>query len=765
MIKNITSLFALLFLMAVSDLSANSVIVHADAPFAAGELRSHLEKIYGRKFSVVREKDFKGKKAAYYVGQTRFARNHGIDFKSFSPEEWRYCFRNGSMILTGHAVNGIDNAVWCFLENELGVRWFTFESTYIPKKVKKISAKLDKRGKPAFLERHIYTSPWTSGLSNDTAKKILLVKTRNRMNNYGRSPIRLSRRTQSCHSFYDYVNPQKYFKTHPEYFSMTRDGKRYSGHKRGGSQLCLSNPEVAEVAVRHLKEFIAKDRACLPRDKWPVMYDISQMDNARFMCFCPECQKVTAAEGSESGLMLLFINRVANAIAKEYPEILLRTFAYSTTDRAPKKIRPAPNVIIRWCDLYSRSDCFRPLTSKFNAKQREVIDGWRKTGARLALWDYWNMHGNIFFSPQRVETIVDAIAPDMRYYRSAGFQMIFIESGSSQFANPQNFMDLNVWLVAKLMEDPDRNPEPLIADFMHKHYGPAGAKMYAALNMLREAVRKEPLAMYYLTCSLRQYQTAGFVNKFYTLLKEARALTKQGSDYRFRVEKELLTPMAVMLTYAGFVTPEKRKALIAEYKQYRSARINKYADPKRKATQLKNLDQDLEKYSFKMEIPERFKKYPSDKIRLLAFPNFSYRSIIIPDPDSATGRAMASPAERPSNMHIMKRQAGSLMPSWFGVYDYTTKRSLHLNLNKIPQDEKYHWYRIGKFEIGNRTIVWGYFWRMEVRLDQVWSPADGVEDFNTWTVWLSAKFTGPGYVKNSKKENRIFIDQVVLVKD
>ena len=113
----------------------------------------------------------------------------------------------------------------------------------------------------------------------------------------------------------------------------------------------------------------------------------------------------------------------------------------------------------------------------------------------------------------------------------------------------------------------------------------------------------------------------------------------------------------------------------------------------------------------------------------------------------------------------MKEQAGHLKPSWFGAYDYPSKRSVQLKLDDIPQDEKYHRSRIGKFEIGKRSIVWGFFWRMEVKLDQLWTPADGAPEYNTWTVWISAKITGPAYVKDSKKENRIFLDQVILVKE
>ncbi len=765
MAKRITLFLVIQFLL-ISPFHAQEVIVHANAPFAAEELRLHLEKISGRLLPVVEEKSFAGGKVAYYVGQTDFAKKQGIDFSSFTPEEWLYRSQGENIILTGHKHNGTAYAVWHFLENELGVRWLTFESTFIPKKSKLSFGKLDKRGKPAFVERQIYSSQWNWGLEKTLLKLHFGFEERNRINNYSRSPVRLSTRTRGCHNFYSYVDPKKYFKEHPEYFSMDKDGKRFYGKsKEGGGQICLSNPEVARVAVKHLKEYIAKDRAALPREKWPVMYDISQMDQTRFMCLCPECKKIAESEGGESALVLLFVNRVAAAIAAEYPEILLRTFAYSSTDKAPKTFRPAKNVIIRWCDLYSRSDCYRPLTSKFNSKQREVIAGWQKAGARLALWDYWNLHGNTFFSPPRVETLVDAIGPDMKYFRAMGFEMLFIESGTSQFVNPQNFIDLQTWLAAQLMDDPDKNAEALIAEYVDKHYGPAAPKVGEALNLLRDAVRREPVPMYYLVCTQRQYQTASFINQFYGLLKEARALTPAGSDYRCRVEKELLTPMAVMLVTPGLVSSEKRKALTEEYKSYRMARIEKYAAPEKKAVQTESLKRDLVKYGFEMKIPDRFKQYPPDKIRLLAFPYFSYRKKIIPDPDSETGYAMVSPGERPSNKHIMKRQAGNLMPQWFGVYDYTTKKSIHYSPSKVPQDEKYHWYRIGKFEVGNRSIVWGFFWRMDVKLDQVWSPADGVSDYNVWTIWISAKFTGPGYVRNSQKENRIYLDQVVLVKE
>ena len=748
--------------MVISTVYAQNVIVHANAEYAASELYVHLKKICDQEYSIVAEAEFAGDKPAFYVGQTAFAKKQGIDVASFAPEEWLYCTKDGNVILTGHELNGAEYAVWHFLENELGVRWFTFESTYIPKREKLTFGELNKRGKPAFLERQIYSASWRHGLQQKLLAQNIEFERRNRLNERW-SPVRLSKQANHCHSFYDYVNPDVYFKEHPEYFSMNAEGKRYHGKDRAFGQLCLSNPEVAQVAVKHLREFIAKDRATLPKEKWPVMYDISQLDNTYDICQCPECKKITDAEGGDSALVVLFVNRVAEAIADEYPEVILRTFAYVSTEKAPKTYRPAKNVLIRWCDVYTRSDCYRPLTSKYNVRQQELVEGWRKLGAHLALWDYWNMDiDGPYFTPPRVETMVDAIAPDMKYFRSSGFDMLFIEGETYQFRNPQNFYDLQYWVGTHLMEEPDLDPEALIADFMEKHYGPAAAPMREALEMVRNAIRNVPESMPYIIRSLREYQTPQFVKSFYDLLKQARACTEEGSDYRFRVEKELLTPMAVMMTNTGFVTAERRKELLEEYKTYRTARIEKYAAPDKKPALEKALQLDLAKYGFEAIVPEQFKQYSADKIRLIAFPNFASSE---PDPDSVTGRALASPPEAPNNMHIMKQQAGNLKPNWFGAYDYPTKRSVQLKLDDIPQDEKYHWHRIGKFEIGKRSIIWGFFWRMDVKLDSFWSPADGAPDFNTWTVWISAKITGPAYVKDSKKENRIFLDQVILVKE
>ena len=100
-----------------------------------------------------------------------------------------------------------------------------------------------------------------------------------------------------------------------------------------------------------------------------------------------------------------------------------------------------------------------------------------------------------------------------------------------------------------------------------------------------------------------------------------------------------------------------------------------------------------------------------------------------------------------------------------GIYDYGTKKSISIDLRKdLPQDEKYHWYKIGIYELTPGTFVWGFYWQTQCSLAHLCLPPGGKADANIWEIWVSLKFTGPGYVKGSTRTSEIYWDQVMLVK-
>src|SRR5690606_38717057 len=111
-------------------------------------------------------------------------------------------------------------------------------------------------------------------------------------------------------------------------------GKR----QRERTQLCLTNVEMRKELTRNALERLHQTPGA-------TMISISQNDNNN-RCECEACRAVEEREGSPAGLVIQFVNAVAEEIEKEYPEVLVETLAYQYTRKPPKHVKPRPNVIV-----------------------------------------------------------------------------------------------------------------------------------------------------------------------------------------------------------------------------------------------------------------------------------------------------------------------------------------------------------------------------------------------------------------------------------
>jgi hypothetical protein len=241
---------------------------------------------------------------------------------------------------------------------------------------------LDIRAKPHFWQRQLH-SP--TGSPDDHWQ--FLVRNKNyRYDFRGRAADnffpngafhRISSPRTSIHSFSTFVNGKDWFDSHPEYFSLVI-GKRVPALTGAGpGQLCLTNPDVLRLTVAKLREFIKADRAEVrslalqsrassnvqqgsalesQATTPPKVYWITQNDIYRAHCECDNYQAIAARKGGESGPLVTFLNAVGKNIEKDYPDILVGTLAYNLTSTPPKHIRPRNNVLIGWCDVYSKVD-------------------------------------------------------------------------------------------------------------------------------------------------------------------------------------------------------------------------------------------------------------------------------------------------------------------------------------------------------------------------------------------------------------------------
>lgn len=158
------------------------------------------------------------------------------------------------------------------------------------------------------------------------------------------------------------------------------------------------------------------------------------------------------------------------------------------------------------------------------------------------------------------------------------------------------------------------------------------------------------------------------------------------------------------------------------------------------------------------ELPEQF---AGKKVKVYKGTTFkSFKGVIQPeDADSVFGKAVALPG----NAGTIARNGGIN----FGVWDVARKRPLcafRLLVDKLVQDEKYHIYRVGKIIMKNNTP---YFygscsWVLQVNVGDMYK-ADGTPKDNTYEVYVSAKVTGPTYVKNSTQKDMLYIDAVYFV--
>ena len=232
-------------------------------------------------------------------------------------ESFRYSNSGADILIYGGKMRGTMYGVMSFLENELGCRWYTPAVSVIPKRNELTFYCLDHSEKPGIRVRNdfyfeAFDPTWAA---------------RNRMNGtlgFSKSNPQIggTENYWAVHTFYPLMPPDEFYKKHPEYYSLI-EGKRIFDH----AQLCLTNPDVLKIITERIKKRMLESPEYL-------IYDVSQNDWFN-PCQCDKCQAIVKREGSESGLMIWFVNQVAEAVEKEFPDKFIGTLAYQYTRTPP----------------------------------------------------------------------------------------------------------------------------------------------------------------------------------------------------------------------------------------------------------------------------------------------------------------------------------------------------------------------------------------------------------------------------------------------
>ena len=388
-----------------------------------------------------------------------------------------------NVLIAGADERGTLYGVYAFLEDQLGVGWFGPDATVIPKRGTVTVDHLHIREAPAFMMRDD-----NAGITRKSAAWDAHIRLNGSFipddPKYGGN----YRLFNGDENFYELISPDKYFNTHPEYFSLIKGARSTkSGGTWGPGQLCLTNPDVFKIITDALADKVKVDPKLLTLGLSPNDSDDGNCEDAA-------CKASDAKYGAPSGTLLNFVNKVAANEQARFPgrKIWVETLAYQYEEQAPKPgtIKPADNVLVCLCPIFACVS--HPIDGDPDSvKSKKALMDWSKVAAgHLQIWHYATNFQN-YLQPL---PDFDELGPDMLYYKNHGVSGVFVE-GDYQNGEP-DLEPMRTWLLGHLLWNPHQDVWPLVSKFCDGYFGPAGPDMNAYVRLLHSPFKDAKLHMH-----------------------------------------------------------------------------------------------------------------------------------------------------------------------------------------------------------------------------------------------------------------------------
>lgn len=250
-------------------------------------------------------------------------------------------------------------------------------------------------------------------------------------------------------------------------------------------------------------------------------------------CQCPNCLALDPAPGEYATHLLSSVNPIARAIAAQFPDKIIMTFAYGGSDVAPLQIRPETNVWVvgstglgnvRFWDhaLNARE----PLADNANV---EKANGWLKVAPHQYLVCE-------YVGGQYEPCLVDNAASRLRWYGQHGLKGIFATYGL-----PANFPQLWDYLFSRLMWNPEQDALAVADEYITRHYGTAAApvaRFFELVHKRYKATLDEGSQMADPGAYLPGFYQDAFVRQALACFAEAEGKTGGDSSLKLELESE-----------------------------------------------------------------------------------------------------------------------------------------------------------------------------------------------------------------------------------
>ena len=462
---------------------------------AAKELQQYIEQMSGALLPITNDLNTTGKRIIMgYNGRVKALT--GAQMPEKDDESFTYKTVGSDLLIWGGSQRGTMYGVFTFLEREFGIHWLTPSCTVVPKYRGWKLPRLNHSEKPFIGYR--YSNYFVANNAKWSAHTRENMKWGPTINEYGNIEA-----YWGAHTMGEFVTTREFFGSHPEYFCL-RDGKRYGGY----GQLCLSNPEVLEICKERLMQFMRRN----PNYR---IYSLSQNDNFLF-CQCDKCKAIEDQYGGHSGIIVWFVNQVADAVKQEFPDKFVGTFAYQYSRQPPTNIKPRENVVIRLCSIEC---CFaHPLDAGCpqNEKFMSDLKGWAELAPHLFIWDYIVDYAQ-YIAPW---PNFQVLGPNIKVFGDNKTIGIF-EEAQYQSAGAE-FDEMKAWTVNQLLWNPNQDVDSLVRIFVKGYYGKAAPYIKEYYDLCQRLVKPDIHYGIYIRENHEIYSD-DFILKAFAILDKAKA--------------------------------------------------------------------------------------------------------------------------------------------------------------------------------------------------------------------------------------------------
>lgn len=570
------------------------VVISDDATdaeqFAAEELIAYTEKVSGVTMQLKTDAEVSyGKNLrAIVIGENKLLKRARIEINSSELNTDGFIIKNVDemIFISGAYDRATLYGVYDFIERYYGVKFLTYDTTYIPQKQDvQVEEVLDVKEIPDFEVRSYYAG---NVLRNPlfAAQSRLISPYSADISTYGGNMLSTWYENE-FHNVMEYVKTSPVWEEHDEWFNEEKTAICYTNGLTDNDEFDNTmEHSVVKTIVEELKRRILESK---PAQKF---FMVGQED-VHSPCACIRCQASESRNGGKSGMQMAWINAIAKeveawaSVAVPNKEYYICTFAYQWSQNAPVKtdetthqLVPFNQTVIPHKDVYifyaAMSLCYsheiEDEACMTNAAGRAQLEGWSKLTDRFILWDYGCNYWNFYWWFPNLSVFQE----NLKTYQKYGMVMV-MNQGIPHDDNSYE-QQLKAYIFAKLSWNIEQNVYELVEEFNKYYFEEASEYMnafvdlferhYAMLNIHSDLYEHTKEFFSFENFPLELFQTAiSYVEQGQALIEQSNRSEVEKENFRVRFQRAILLPKYMILKNIdnyGFSEKEKT-AFINEF--------------------------------------------------------------------------------------------------------------------------------------------------------------------------------------------------------